>query len=87
LGFDPTTLTAAAGAEVTVQYTNDSTLPHNWHLFDGPDTTGASIAQTPVNTGPGNVSTVQFTAPTQPGSYYFQCDIHPTIMTGQLVVN
>jgi plastocyanin len=87
LSFDTTTLTAAAGAQVTVQYTNDSSLPHNWHLFDGADANAPSLAQTPIKSGPGDVETVQFTAPTQPGSYFYQCDVHPTMMTGQLVVN
>jgi plastocyanin len=29
---------------------------------------------------------VQFTTPAQAGSYYFQCDVHPTQMFGHLVV-
>jgi plastocyanin len=87
LSFDPTTLHAAAGTQVSVQYTNDSTLPHNWHLFDGPSATAPSIAQTPINSGPGDVETAQFTAPTRSGSYLYLCDVHPTIMSGHLVVN
>jgi plastocyanin len=87
LSFDTTTLQATAGAQVTLQYTNNSTLPHDWHLFDGPDANAPSIAQTPIKSGPGDVETVQFTAPPQPGSYFYQCDVHPTMMTGHLVVN
>jgi plastocyanin len=87
LSFDRTPLNAAAGAQVTVQSTNSSTLPHNWHLFDGPDANAPTIAQTPVKTGPGDVASVQFTAPTQPAQYVYQCDVHPRMMTGHLVVN
>jgi outer membrane protein assembly factor BamB len=87
LSFDMTTLHAAGGAKVTVQYTNNSTLPHNWHLFNGPDANAPSIVETPEKSGPGDVETVQFTAPTQAGSYFYQCDVHPTVMTGHLVVN
>jgi len=87
LSFDTTTLQATAGAQVTLQYTNNATLPHDWHLFDGPDANAPSIAQTPIKSGPGDVATVQFTAPPQPGSYFYQCDVHPTMMTGHLVVN
>ncbi len=82
-----TTLQATAGAQVTLQYTINSTLPHDWHLFDGPDANAPSIAQTPIKSGPGDVATVQFTAPPQPGRYFYQCDVHPTMMTGHLVVN
>ncbi len=86
LTFDTTTLTAAAGAQVTVTYTNDSNIAHNWHLFNGPDASSPSLASTPVKSGPGDVETMQFTAPTEAGSYFFWCDVHTTIMTGQFVV-
>ena len=86
LTFDNTTLTAPAGAQVTLTYTNNSTIAHNWHLFNGSDDSAPSIAETTVHSGPGDVETVQFTAPTQSGSYFFRCDVHPMIMTGQLIV-
>ena len=50
------------------------------------DTPQLSIAATSVKSGPGDVETVQFSAPTQVGSYFYRCDVHPTIMTGNLVV-
>src|SRR5262249_42949683 len=37
LTFNPNVLSATAGAQVTMTYTNDSSLPHSWHLFNGPD--------------------------------------------------
>jgi plastocyanin len=87
LTFDTTTLDAPAGAPVTVTYTNDAVgIPHNWHLFNGPDSSAATIAATQIMPGPGAVDSVSFTAPTQAGSYFFWCDVHPTIMTGDLVV-
>jgi plastocyanin len=30
---------------------------------------------------------VSFAVPSSPGRYFFQCDVHPTLMTGFLVVN
>ena len=45
-----------------------------------------TIAATQIITGPGTVDTTTFTAPTQAGSYFFWCDVHTTIMTGDLVV-
>jgi glucose dehydrogenase/plastocyanin len=86
LSFSPATLTAAAGAQVTLTYTNNSNVPHNWHLFNGADASAASIAATRIMTGPGAVDSVQFTAPAQAGSYFFWCDVHQNVMTGQLVV-
>jgi plastocyanin len=86
LTFNTTTLSAPAGAQVTVTYTNNSTIPHNWHLFSGPDSSPPSLAQTQVMTGPSAIDAANFTAPTQAGNYFFWCDVHPTIMTGNLVV-
>jgi len=83
--FTPTSLQAKAGSKITVEYDNESSLPHNLHFFAGSDATAPSLAATKVATGP-DVQKVSFTAPTKPGTYFFQCDVHPEIMTGSLVV-
>jgi hypothetical protein len=81
-------LTAPAGADVTVTYTNNEAgVPHNWHVFDGPDSSSATLAATQIITGPGTMDSVTFTAPAQAGNFFFWCDVHATIMTGTLVVN
>jgi len=85
LSFDTDTLEATAGDDVVVTYTNDSSIPHNWHLFAGADATAPSIAKTPLMAGPGDVETVEFTVP-DPGTYFYVCDIHPN-MSGQMVVS
>jgi len=86
LAFDQSTLEATTDDDVVVIYTNDSPIPHNWHLFGGADANAPSIAQTPLKTGPGGVESVKFTVPSDPGSYFYECDIHP-VMNGQLVVS
>jgi plastocyanin len=87
LSFNTNQLTASAGARVTVTYTNDSAIPHNWHLFDGASASSMSVASTSIKAGPNDVETVSFAAPSTPGRYFFHCDVHPTLMTGYLVVN
>ncbi|HEX5480290.1 MAG TPA: cupredoxin domain-containing protein [Dehalococcoidia bacterium] len=84
--FDKKELTAPAGAKVTLTYTNDSDLAHDWHLFNGGDANSRSLAQTEIITGPNQKDTITFTAPSKPGRYFFHCDVHPTTMTGFLVV-
>ena len=84
--FDKKELTAPAGAKVTLTFTNDSDLAHNWHVFNGGDANARSLAQTEIITGPNQKDTITFTAPSQPGRYFFHCDVHPTTMTGFLVV-
>jgi plastocyanin len=87
LSFDTTTLTAPAGASVTVTYTNNEIgVSHNWHVFNGPDSSAPTLATTQLITGPGTMDRVTFNAPAQTGNYFFWCDVHPTIMTGTLVL-
>ena len=86
LAFATTTMTAAPGETVTVEYLNDSALPHNIAFYEGADASAPLIAQTELLTGPGALGTVTFDAPTTPGSYFFMCIVHPTQMTGTFAV-
>jgi cytochrome c oxidase subunit II len=82
LAYDAATLEAPAGGPVTVEYLNDSSLPHNIAFFEGPDTSAPRIAATEIRTGPGALERVTFDAPEAPGDYLFHCDVHPIQMTG-----
>lgn len=83
--FDPRSVTAAAGASVTVVFDNEDTgVLHNIHFFANRNRS-SSLAQSEVAAGP-NQHTVNFTAPSAPGNYPFICDVHPDTMTGNLVV-
>lgn len=86
LAFDPATLTATANTTVTVNYLNDSSLPHNIQFFAGADATAPSLGLTDVVTGPGQTKSVTFTTPSAPGDYYFWCDVHQAAMSGMLHV-
>lgn len=83
--FDKTTITVPAGTQVTVTFNNmDSGVPHNFAVY-----TDAS-ASTPIfkgqiMNGPGT-TTYTFTAPSTRGTYFFRCDVHPTTMNGQFIV-
>ena len=87
LSFNTNQLSAAAGARVTLTYSNDSAIPHDWHLFNGANPSSPTIASTTIKAGPNDVESVSFAVPSTPGRYFFQCDVHPTLMTGFLVVN
>jgi heme/copper-type cytochrome/quinol oxidase subunit 2 len=85
IAFDTSTITVAAGSEVAIRFANNDTgIPHNFSVYtDSSARTSIFIGQ--IITGPGTI-TYTFTAPTTPGSYYFQCDVHPTLMNGTFVV-
>jgi len=85
--FDRDTITVAAGSDVTLRFSNDDAgVPHNWAAYT--DSTATELipdAITEVCTGPCEQE-ITFTAPAEPGEYFFRCDIHPTTMTGTLIV-
>lgn len=86
LAFDPASPTMPAGTEVTVDYLNDSNLPHNIEFFDGPDASSEMIGGTEQVTGPGALESTTFTTPSEPGSYYFWCMVHGASMQGTYTV-
>ena len=70
---------------VTIVFTNsDGGIQHNFALYETP------AASTPIFIGEiiTGVRTVEytFTAPITPGTYFFRCNVHPTIMKGEFVV-
>ncbi len=85
IAFDKKTITAPAGAAVTLNFNNkDSGIPHNFALYKSSDAKDM-IFQGEIITGPGQIK-YQFNVPATPGTYFFRCDVHPTQMTGDFVV-
>jgi plastocyanin/mono/diheme cytochrome c family protein len=81
--FDKSQLAIPAGQQVTLTFNNKGAAIHNWHLLNVKDSQGQE-PQTKLLPG-GQSETITFTI-TQPGTYQFHCDVHPTEMTGTLVV-
>lgn len=82
--FDKTKLAASAGT-VKIEFDNkDGGIPHNFNVFDGKDATGKSLGATAIEAGP---TKQELTIELKAGSYYFQCDVHPTTMSGTLTVS
>ncbi len=85
IAFNMNKITVPAGAAVTLTFNNkDAGVPHNFSLYTDTNASTA-IFQGQIVTGPGT-ATYTFTAPTKTGTYFFRCDIHPTTMTGSLIV-
>ncbi len=87
LAFDKSTISVAAGANVTVNFNNkDSGMPHNFSVYQtlaGGQTKPIFIGNTV--TGPAN-ATYHFVAPTEAGTYFFECDVHPSVMNGTFII-
>jgi plastocyanin len=81
--FDESTYTVPAGSTVELKFKNrDEGVPHTFSVYTSSDAQEEIFAT-------GNVvgdteDEFQFAAP-DPGTYYFQCDVHPN-MNGDVVV-
>ncbi len=85
IAFNTSKITVPADAQVTINFNNqDSGVPHNFAVYQSSAATNA-IFKGQIVTGPAK-TTYTFTAPGKPGTYYFQCDVHPTQMNGQFMV-
>jgi nitrite reductase (NO-forming) len=81
--FSATQMTAQAGKPITLTVTNKGQAIHNWNLVGQTGAEGTAIKTGLLN--PGETQTITFTM-TKPGTYSFQCDVHPAEMKGTLTV-
>ena len=83
--FDKSTITVPAGSHVTINFSNmDAGIQHNFSLYTNSSATSV-IFTGQLKTGV-TTTNYTFTAPATPGTYFFRCDIHPTLMTGSFIV-
>lgn len=81
VAFDTSELTLPSG-RVDVKFVNDDETAHNFALYT--EEGGEEVFKGALFTGPGEIS-YEFEAPA-PGTYWFQCDVHPADMNGTAVV-
>ena len=85
MSFNQNKITVPAGANISVNFDNqDQYIPHNFAVYTDAFAKTAIFQGVPmIGPAKGNYT---FTAPTKAGTYFFRCDVHPTIMTGQFIV-
>ncbi len=90
IAFDTDNITIKADGEVRIRFTNkDPATPHNIAFYNSEsDTTPVSDGSVGIQfdgTADGVTDDTVFAIP-DPGTYYFRCDVHPTIMFGTFTV-
>ena len=84
LSFDKDEITLTADTDATIEFDNqDEGLPHNFAMYED-ESAETAIFQGDIVEGP-NTTNYSFTAP-DAGTYFVRCDVHPTQMTGTVVV-
>jgi plastocyanin len=84
LAFDVTTVQAPAGTAFTIVFDNKAAgVPHNVSIYTD-SSASTPLFQGKIVTGP--ITTTYQVRALDPGTYFFRCDVHPTQMTGDLVV-
>jgi plastocyanin len=81
--FSVTSIAVPANQEVTVTFENRGAALHNWRVKGVQSAAGQDIKTQLI--GGGKTETVVFTIAT-PGSYEFDCEVHPAEMKGTLTV-
>ncbi len=80
IAFDATCVNAPAGEPTTIAFDNqDAQTQHNVQIYPSADDVSAdsAITQNEILTGP---ATTEYDVPAlDAGTYYFQCDVHPTM--------
>jgi len=85
IAFNMSSITVPAGENVVIHFTNDDAgVPHNFALYDS-SARKTNLFKGDIITGVSSID-YTFTAPSTPGTYYFQCDVHPNMMNGNFVV-
>ena len=82
--FSRNSISVVAGDEVTIIFENRDNLPHNFAVYQS-DEAKQRIFIGEIITGPETI-TYTFTAPYDPNTYFFRCDVHPETMRGTLRV-
>ncbi len=78
IAFDKKTITVHSGTQVTMNFHNkDKGVPHNFALYQDSSKQKAFF-KGEIFEGIAD-KTYRFRAPNDPGSYYFQCDVHPAM--------
>jgi plastocyanin len=86
IAFDTDTIALAASQETSLTFVNNDPDQHNVAIYPSADEVSpdAALFQGEIFSGPDERE--YSIPPLDAGEYYFQCDVHPTIMTGTVTV-
>ncbi len=86
--FDVNCLAVTPGDKFSVTLDNQDSVAHDFSIYPSssdvsPD---SALFYSLTDPNPGQTSTKYSVGALDPGTYWFQCDFHPTVMTGTFIV-
>ena len=78
--FNKSTIGVDIGSLVSIAFENKDNVSHNFAVYRSKEATEEIYVGDVVEAG--KTTTYKFTAPDEPGVYFFRCDLHPETMTG-----
>lgn len=88
VAFDKDELAVNTGGQVRIRFSNNEAVPHNIAVYEDDSAPVTPVASGSVGVtfeGPNVVDDTVFDIP-DAGTYFFRCDVHPTLMTGDFIV-
>jgi len=85
-GFSTDALSVPSDVPFTLAFENaDPAVPHNVVIYDGADAEAPQLFRGEIITGP---ATVDYAVePLTEGEFFFNCEVHPTTMTGTMTAS
>ncbi len=83
--FSRSRIRVPAGEQILIEFTNREAAPHNIAFYESAAAEEEIYVGSTVR-GPDNTVTYEFDAPEETGTYFYRCDVHPIVMTGDLIV-
>ncbi len=81
--FSTDSLTLTAGEDTALEFKNDDSVEHNFAIYTNESADKDLFVGEIIG---GGSSTTYDIPPLDKGEYFFRCDLHPTAMTGTVIV-
>jgi len=84
--FDVNCLAVTSGTKFTVSLDNQDSIAHDFSIYPSSTDLQNPLFSSLTDPNPGQTTTKYNIDALDPGTYWFQCDFHPTSMTGTFIV-
>ena len=85
--FTPDTLKATKGSTITINFSNQGSATHTLTLYTDENFTKKLASGDTDRVSAGGSKTISVPIPSDSGDLYFRCEVHPSLMKGEVSVD